>query len=329
MLREDMGGLFLIQGDDFSLPAKLYGDVKERSKRILQTFEDRPFITGVLLEGEKGSGKTLLAKQISLEGIEAGIPTILVNSPFCGVAFNSFMQELHQPCIVLFDEFEKVYHDKENQQEMLTFLDGTIPTKKLCILTVNDSWHLDTNLVNRPGRLFYSLAYSALDKAFIREYATDRLNDKSHIEEVVRVATTFTQFNFDQLQALVEEMNRYNETPLKALRWLNINPSYTNNHTFLVLLRNPKGRVLKSRQETWSGNPLEVEGKDIYSSQGLDFSYFSTSKAAAARQENDVSFDRDDFVKAEQGVFTFQNSEGYVLTLTPKPAGKALGYDVG
>lgn len=317
-LQEDVHGLYLEEGDSFTLPGKLYGGVKEQAKRIIQTFLERQFLTGVLLEGEKGSGKTLLAKQVSLFGIEVGIPTILVNSPFHGVGFNAFMQQLHQPCIVLFDEFEKVYNDREDQQALLTFLDGTVPTKKLCVLTVNDSWGLDTNLVNRPGRLFYSLSFDTLDEAFIREYVVDRLENKGHIEEVVRVATTFARFNFDQLQALVEEMNRYHETAFQALRWLNIKPSWSSDKDFLLRVTDPKGKLLELRTKTWSGNPLNPRNQD-----NMDIFYFPLPKrrkmGGVSASYTNTSFTPDDFAGAERGELSFRNAEGFTVTFIPKP----------
>jgi len=62
------------------------------------------------LVGEKGSGKTLLAKYISIAAAkERGIPTIVINHPFHGDEFNLFMQSIQEPVIVLMDEFEKIH----------------------------------------------------------------------------------------------------------------------------------------------------------------------------------------------------------------------------
>ena len=102
-------GYFLKKIENFK-PAtgKIYGDLPNQATRILTTFLDRPTSTGILLAGEKGSGKTLLTKQVSLMAQEQSIPTIVVNSALKGEAFNAFLQLIEQPTVMIFDEYEKV-----------------------------------------------------------------------------------------------------------------------------------------------------------------------------------------------------------------------------
>jgi hypothetical protein len=140
-----------------------------------------------------------------------------------GDAFNNFLQSIDQPCAILFDEFEKVYEGKL-QAGLLTLLDGVFSSKKLFLLTCNDSYRIDSHMKNRPGRLFYMFKFTGLSQEFIEEYCQDCLNDKTQIPAICRVTNIFNQFNFDMLAALVEEMNRYNETPQEALSVLNILP---------------------------------------------------------------------------------------------------------
>lgn len=224
------GGFFLKQISDFIVTNKIYGNATQRSIRILKTFLDRPNATGVLLDGEKGSGKTLLAKLLARDAALVGISTLIINSDFSGDAFNSFIQSLDEPCVIIFDEFEKVYDTNEKQDGVLTLLDGVYPSKKLFILTSNDRYRVSTHMMNRPGRIFYFLEYGGIDIKFITEYCNDNLNNKNHIEQLTRVASLFESFNFDMLKAIVEEMNRYNESPIEAMDMLNTKP-FTSNHS--------------------------------------------------------------------------------------------------
>ena len=205
-----MGGpLYLEHIDDFNRPSKVYGDCLKNTDRVIRTFMDRPNATGVMLTGEKGSGKTLLTKNIAIELAKQGVPTIVINAPWHGDKFNSFIQTITQPCAILFDEFEKVY-DRDEQEAILTLLDGVFPTKKLFLLTCNDKYRVDYHMRNRPGRVYYMMEFKGLDVNFIREYCEDNLKNKNHIDKVCNFTSLFGQFNFDMLKALVEEMNRYN-----------------------------------------------------------------------------------------------------------------------
>ena len=47
------------------------------------------------------------------------VPTIVINAPWKGDKFNTFIQAIEQPCAILFDEFEKVY-DRDDQEKILT-----------------------------------------------------------------------------------------------------------------------------------------------------------------------------------------------------------------
>lgn len=253
--------LYLDQIEDFSRPTKVYGKCLRYTERILNTFRERDSGTGVMLTGEKGSGKTLLAKNLAITAAKAGIPTIVINQPWCGDAFNALIQNIDQPAIVLFDEFEKVY-DSDEQEEMLTLLDGVFPTQKLFVLTCNDKWRVDKHMRNRPGRIFYMLDFAGVEPDFIIEYCNDNLNNKTHIDTICKIAQMFDQFNFDMLKALIEDMNRYNETPQEALELLNAKPEFDSGAEFEVQV-NVAGTVLPNATAEWKGNPLGQSGVHI------------------------------------------------------------------
>jgi hypothetical protein len=318
--KDQFENLFLEQIDSFEFKGKLYGDTTKHSERILNTFMDRTASTGVMLNGEKGSGKTLLAKILSIKAAEQAIPTIVINAPWCGDKFNSLIQAIEQSCVVLFDEFEKVY-DSQEQEQMLTLLDGVFPSKKLFVITCNDKWRVNSHMRNRPGRIYYMLDFVGLDADFIREYCEDNLKNKEYIEKVVQVGGLFGDFNFDMLKALIEEMNRYNESPTEAIRMLNAKPEFSENHLYTLSLQ-IDGETIDPKHyepERWEGNPL--------SSRTIHVNYDTDPADDDADWEN-LQFTHEDLrtVKAQDGKFVFINTKGAVVTLT-KIKTKVFNYD--
>jgi hypothetical protein len=290
------GQFYLEMTDSFKQVRKLYGDTSKNASRILKTYLDRPSSTGVMLNGEKGSGKTLLAKTLSIEAGQMGIPTIIINNPWTGDAFNKFLQDIEQPTVILFDEFEKVY-DNEAQEQALTLLDGVYPSRKLFVITCNDKWRVNEHMRNRPGRIFYMLDFAGLSPEFITEYCNDNLKNKQHINKLVEISSLFEKFNFDMLQATVEEMNRYDETPQDALKMLNAKPEFGSASKFTANLV-VDGVPIDAHKE-WHGNPLNGSFMfDWYTNEGEDD---ETYKAVVFTPNNIVK------VNAQDGSFVYQN----------------------
>lgn len=331
MLKEDQyKNLYLETLDIFTLPPVFYGDVNSTTDRIINTFNRRSSSTGVLLVGEKGSGKTILSKNVSNHLIKQGVPTIIINSAYCDDKFSSFIQSIEQPCLFLFDEFEKVYHEKEAQEKLLTLLDGLLSTKKLFIFTCNDVYRVNSHMINRPGRIFYTIKYHGLSKEFIEEYCQSNLNDVSHIENICKLSLLFEAFNFDLLQALVEDMNRYNETPQQVLKYLNA--TVDNNETrynITKLVVGGKNIKISSIEDggEWIGNPLNPNGinveyynnaddEDDASDALLDALSISSSNTSSGWVKINIPSASLASINTAQGVFIFETpatKDGLVL----------------
>jgi hypothetical protein len=306
--KNEMSGQFFLEViDSFALPSKIYGSTIFDATRILSTFGDRSNSTGVLLTGQKGSGKTLLAKKIAMAAAAQEMPTIIINTPHFGEVFNTFIQDIDQPCVILFDEFEKVY-DRTDQEHILTLLDGVFSSKKLFVLTCNDKWKIDSHMRNRPGRIFYMLEFDGLDIEFVREYCKDRLINQSHTEAVCKISKILSELSFDMLQALVEEMNRYDETPQEAMRMLNIKPEFSADVVYEITQVALNNKPTEFINKEWIGNPLAPD-------MSLQITYFLDEE-----QHEYVAFDSADLsgFDAYSGTFTFQNADGIKAILIRK-----------
>lgn len=317
---------FLQKIDDFTLPSKMYGEEIERADRILETFLDRPAGTGVVLAGEKGSGKTLCAKKVSKLGLEKGIPTLVVNQAYCGEIFNQFVQSIKQPAIMIFDEFEKVY-DSKSQEAMLTLLDGTMGSKKLYMVTINDVYKIDDFMKNRPGRFFYMFRYGGITEEVIRAYCADVLKNKSETDAVVSYSYLFNAFTFDMLVAIVEEMNRYDEKLSQVVELVNANHEFDGGISFEIIAAILKGKTVDEDDEEVEGDPSKnvlLKQSYVYGEINPlndDFAayiYFETVLTAPdgslvpRTSYNEVSFTSDDLKSSSKGSFTFENDKARI-----------------
>jgi hypothetical protein len=307
---------------DLEVPTKIYGNSPvEKSVRIIRTFIDRyddSKSTGVLLTGDKGSGKTLLTKVLASEMISIGNPVIIINEPWCGQKFNELIGAIKQQTMVLFDEFEKVY-DEDDQKSLLTLLDGTINSSKLFVMTSN-SRNINEFLTNRPGRIYYTFEYNGLDIDFVEEYANDKLKNPEHLSSIKAVHSAFSSFTFDMLATLVEEMNRYGEDAFTSIRYLNIDISNETVSYDVKIVYNGEMISNNYHPKYINRNPLYYshDGRfevNIYSDTDEDDDVPASSRKSKKSAKKDVILDKyhsvtltkDHFVgMSDGGTITYQ-----------------------
>jgi hypothetical protein len=252
------GEYFLEESESFSLPKKLYGKIQRHGERILASFKTRQADSqvGVFLSGTKGSGKTLLSKYISNH---SGLPVIIVNAPYTDDRFMRTIQGITQPAVVLFDEFEKLY-DQEEQESILTLFDGVYTAQnKIMIITCNDKWAVREFFHNRPSRLRYSINFEGLDAEFVEEYCADQLQDGKYLKSILTLLGATEEFNFDMLQTLVDELNRWGGDFEETLEILNVKPVATSRSKWTLSVATPDEPSTKWKLtygETISRNPL-------------------------------------------------------------------------
>lgn len=191
--------------DDFDVPDVIFGDYKKRAEKVMNTYNARSTSTGVLLTGNKGSGKSMISELIANMAIEQGLPVILVNEEFTGDTFTSFMDDIGE-CVLFFDEFAKVYED--SQDGLLSLLDGTMSRKRLIMMTENKTTRINEFMLNRPGRIFYHFKYDKIGEDFITEFC-EYHNVAEIVEDLKYIRSTAIEFSVDVVQAIVEEYKRY------------------------------------------------------------------------------------------------------------------------
>lgn len=304
---------YLERSDSFEPLPKYYGDLIKNRDRVLNTFRDRPFSTGVMMVGEKGSGKTLLAKEVSIQGYKFGYPTILINQMWKGDEFNKFIQDIEQEAIVIFDEFEKIYRGQD-QEEILTLFDGVYPSKKLFIVSCNDKWKVDGHMRNRPGRFYYYFEFSGIESEFVVEYCLDRGLTQTQADDVARVASIFGKFNFDMLKAIVEEMIRYDETAEDVLRVINARPELDTETKYNAVLTKNGSTIKIYNFQDGNKNPMTEAINIHYDNEDDEFTHVKFDPTNISHFDGTTGsyvFKKDDYLltltRASNPIFDWRN----------------------
>lgn len=275
------GCFYLERDNEFTQIGEIYGDVYRRADRIVNAYETKGGNIGVLLSGEKGSGKTLLAKVISNRMVEKGVITVIVNSPYCKPEFFSFINSLSDDVVLIFDEFEKIF-DKQQQNQLLTFLDGTASNgNRIVIFTSNETNNLADALINRPSRIRYHYSYRGIDEEMVRMYCEKNLNNKAHTESVVALFISMKAMNFDILKELVIEMNTHNETAQDSMEHLNITNTALSVWDYEVIHYDENMRdylkelVINNMGDNWKEAFSDIKSVSLYDfngdTGGIDF----------------------------------------------------------
>lgn len=209
---------------EMNLPPTVYQTKKDKLfiDRVLKNFNSsNKNTTGVLLTGDKGTGKSVTAKILAEK---AKLPIIVINPDLEEKYLEEFFKEFDTPVCILFDEVDKNF----NTQKMLTFLDGMHKTaKKLVVMTANDEDSLSHFIKNRCSRIRYYRHYSMKDDA--REYA-ELICDSKNIdnkEEVVDFIVNNIKYpSIDNISSFIDEViftKDWNLSLQEVLEFMNIN----------------------------------------------------------------------------------------------------------
>lgn len=206
------GELYLERiAEEFHFGFKLYGIDEKLVGHVLDTYNNQPTKKniGVLLNGAKGTGKTVTAEVIANR---LGLPIILCDTPYPGLA--TFLASINHDCVFFFDEFEKNFRMKCEDddcagEDLLSIMDGVYNSDNchVFILTTNEL-RINDNLISRPSRVRYLKSFnSVLDKKVLEEFIDDNLIYKEYKEEIIEFIDSLTLATIDIVKSIVDEVN--------------------------------------------------------------------------------------------------------------------------
>lgn len=266
---------------EFVFDYKIYGLQEDFINHVIKTYnEAQTGNLGILLNGTKGTGKTVAAKMIANR---LHLPVIIVQN--MGQEMNLQMMnylstEINFDCVFFFDEYEKTF-DKDTT--ILSFMDGVYnsESRKVFLLTTN-TLSIDRNLIGRPSRILYLKKFGNLEIEAASEFLDDTLNNKEYKQEVLEFINLLSISTIDILKSVVKEINIHGiEEFRKSKSYFNVEiNSYTytceyananiyNDSDFDVFKITP--RIFLSELDRYlTPNPLgfnvdeyELEGEDL------------------------------------------------------------------
>lgn len=204
----DQHGRFFLSksSDGFTFDYKIYGLETKLVERAIKTYRTTKGNLGILLNGLKGTGKTVSSKIIANK-LEQ--PIILVDTKYEGVQF--FLNSITQDITIFIDEYEKVFGEAAG---MLTIMDGASNSqhRRVFLLTTNELY-VDRNLIQRPGRVRYLKKFDDLKPEIVEEIIDDCLIHKQFKGELLTFISALETITVDIVKAVISEVNIHEEGP--------------------------------------------------------------------------------------------------------------------
>lgn len=267
--------------DKFVFDYKIYGLQEDFIDHVIKTYnESKTGNLGILLNGTKGTGKTVAAKMIANK---LNIPVIIVQN--MGTELNLPMMnymstEINFDCIFFFDEYEKTFNEDTT---ILSFMDGVYnsTSRKVFLLTTNNL-NIDRNLIGRPSRIMYLKKFGNLETEVASKFLDDTLDTREYKQEVLEFIELLSISTIDILKSIVKEINIHGiEEFRKSKSYFNVETnSYTytceyasaniyNDSNFDVTKITPKiflselNRYLTPNPLGFNVDEYELEGEDL------------------------------------------------------------------
>lgn len=188
--------------DKFEFDFEVINTENKFINHVMKSYENTTGNLGILLNGLKGSGKSVTAKLIANR---LNKPVILIDMPYRGIS--EFLASLEFECVLFFDEFEKNF-DKDENTSILTIMDGVYNcnNRKVFILTTNEL-KINKCLLSRPSRIKYIKEFESISDEFINVLFDKYLKYPECKESLLKYVKILQASSIDTIKSLISEIN--------------------------------------------------------------------------------------------------------------------------
>lgn len=190
--------------DKFEFDFEVINTENKFINHVMKSYENTTGNLGILLNGLKGSGKSVTAKLIANR---LNKPVILIDMPYRGIS--EFLASLEFECVLFFDEFEKNF-DKDENTSILTIMDGVYNcnNRKVFILTTNEL-KINECLLSRPSRIRYIKEFESISDEFINVLFDKYLKYPECKESLLKYVKILQASSIDTIKSLISEINMH------------------------------------------------------------------------------------------------------------------------
>ena len=199
----------------YKTPKKLYGGMEDYINFYWKSFERDKYVGGLLLTGQKGSGKTVISSVLCNKAIARGLRVVEIVNIRYSPELLKFLDSLDN-VVLFFDEFGKNFTTRE-QDKMLTLLSNINGKERLVFITENNPDRISEFIRNRPGRVKYSLHFNKLPLRVVEEFCSEFDIDEVFYKEFLEAYKTTIMFQFDHLETIVKEHINNKDMEFKKL----------------------------------------------------------------------------------------------------------------
>lgn len=210
-------------GDKFDVPKKLYGKTISRVNRVWNEYAISGKSVGVIYTGTKGSGKTMEGNLLCNIALEHGLSVIFFSSH--ELIYPELIDHLDtlRNVVIMLDEFGKMIGEPKHQNLLLTMFNDVKGTRKIFIITENDTSLLSRYILNRPGRFRYHYDFIKVPEDVYQDLCNDTIMLEDFKKELDVLYYENATLSFDQVNAILKEHEHYPEDTLQeCLKHLNL-----------------------------------------------------------------------------------------------------------
>lgn len=264
-LQVDLAGFYLTKiSDGFHFPYKVYGTDTKFINHVLKTWNNTTGNMGILLNGVKGTGKTVTAEQIANQ---SGLPVIVI--PRAYENLTNFLNELSQDAVIFIDEFDKIFERYSNS--LLTVMDGVLKTdSRLMFLLTSNNDYLENAMKQRPSRIRYIKQYGDLPLEVIIEVVDDLLIHKHWRKAVIEMISSLSLITMDLVKTVIHEVNIHDIDPTEFRPFMNIDGDDERATYNLYMVDKDNNKIVMGENVTinqngkpdqrWVGHILSITG---------------------------------------------------------------------